>query len=131
MCTWCISVTNRLTLSCPREQAGHEALSQYPWVNAVIGIVLHTFVLTPFYAWRATHRIHHVYRYLPYSILSGSHYWPQKSTNNLERDVTYIPPTRNDFKLPDGKVAVRMDYAEVFEETPAYTLFKLFVRQFL
>ena len=55
----------------------------------------------------------------------------QKSTNNLERDETYIPPTRKDFKLPDGKIAVRMDYTEVLEETPAFTLFKMFVRQFL
>ncbi|KAG6908665.1 hypothetical protein DXG01_003759 [Tephrocybe rancida] len=54
----------------------------------------------------------------------------QKSTNNIERDETYVPPTRTDFKLPDGRVAVRMDYAEVLEETPAFTLFKLFVRQF-
>ncbi|KAF8880792.1 fatty acid desaturase-domain-containing protein [Infundibulicybe gibba] len=92
--------------------AGHDALSPYPSVNAIIGLVLHSSVLTPYYAWRATHRAHH------------------KSTNNLERDETYIPPTRKDFKLPDGRVAVRMDYAEILEETPAFTLFKMFVRQF-
>ncbi|KAF8057018.1 fatty acid desaturase-domain-containing protein [Lyophyllum atratum] len=97
---------------CLGHEAGHEALSPYPWVNAVIGIILHTSVLTPFYAWRATHRTHH------------------KSTNNIERDETYIPATRKDFKLADGKVAVRMDYAEILEETPAFTLFKMFVRQF-
>lgn len=56
---------------------------------------------------------------------------PQKATNNLERDETYIPPTRKDLKLPDGRVAVRMDYVQALEDTPAYTLFKLFVRQFL
>lgn len=55
----------------------------------------------------------------------------QKATNSLERDETYMPLTRKDFKLPDAKVAVRMDYAEVLEETPAFTLFKLFIRQFL
>ncbi|KAK7449308.1 hypothetical protein VKT23_013451 [Stygiomarasmius scandens] len=76
-------------------------------------MLLHTFVLTPFYAWRTTHRSHH------------------KATNNMERDETYMPPTRKDFKLPDGRVAVRMDYREILEETPAFTLFKLFVRQFL
>lgn len=97
---------------CLGHEAGHEALSPYTWVNAVIGIMLHTSVLTPFYAWRTTHRTHH------------------KTTNNIERDETYIPPTRKDFKLPDGKIATRMDYAQVLEETPAFTLFKLFVRQF-
>jgi len=98
---------------CLGHEAGHDALSPYPVVNAMIGIALHTFVLTPFYAWRATHRTHH------------------KSTNNLERDETYIPPTRKDFKLPDGKVAVKMDYEDVLEEAPAFTLFKMFMRQFL
>ncbi|KAL0581654.1 hypothetical protein V5O48_000355 [Marasmius crinis-equi] len=98
---------------CLGHDAGHDSLSPYPFVNATLGMLLHTFVLTPFYAWRSTHRTHH------------------KSTNSMERDETYMPPTRRDFRLPDGKVAVKMDYASVFEETPAFTLFKLFVRQFL
>ncbi|XP_006455479.1 hypothetical protein AGABI2DRAFT_209944 [Agaricus bisporus var. bisporus H97] len=93
--------------------AGHDALSPKHWVNAVIGMTLHTFVLTPFYSWRATHRSHH------------------KATNNLERDETFIPVTRRSLKLPDGRVAVRMDYAKILEETPAFTLFKLSIRQFL
>jgi len=62
--------------------------------------------------------------------LPRAHSSRQKSTNNLDRDETYIPPTRKDFKLPDGKIAVKMDYTEVLEETPAFTLFKMFVRQF-
>ncbi|EPQ51969.1 hypothetical protein GLOTRDRAFT_108012 [Gloeophyllum trabeum ATCC 11539] len=98
---------------CLGHEAGHDALSPYPLFNAVAGISLHTFILVPYYAWRVTHRTHH------------------KSTNNLERDETYIPPTRKDLKLPDGKVAVKMDYKDIIEETPAYTLFKLVVRQLL
>ncbi|KDQ54117.1 hypothetical protein JAAARDRAFT_182511 [Jaapia argillacea MUCL 33604] len=98
---------------CLGHEAGHDALSPYPIVNALLGLVLHTSVLVPYYAWRITHRTHH------------------KSTNNLERDETYIPPTRADFKLPDGKIAVKMDYKDVLEETPGFTLFKLVMRQFL
>ncbi|PFH53489.1 hypothetical protein AMATHDRAFT_54590 [Amanita thiersii Skay4041] len=93
-------------------EAGHDALSPSALVNSVLGIVLHSFVLTPYFAWRATHRAHH------------------KATNHLDRDETYIPPTRKDLKLPDGRVAVRMDYVQALEDTPAYILFKLFVRQF-
>ncbi|KAI4522092.1 hypothetical protein K525DRAFT_199621 [Schizophyllum commune Loenen D] len=93
-------------------EAGHDSFSSYPWFNAVVGMALHTFVLTPFYAWRATHRSHH------------------KHTNSIENDETYHPQTRADLKLPDGRVAVKMDYTEVLEDTPAFTLFKLFVRQF-
>ncbi|KAG7095517.1 hypothetical protein E1B28_006255 [Marasmius oreades] len=97
---------------CLGHDAGHDSLFPSRIENAVAGMLLHTFVLTPYYAWRATHRTHH------------------KSTNSMERDETYMPPTRKDFRLPDGKVAVRMDYAHILEETPAFTLFKLFVRQF-
>ncbi|PPQ70653.1 hypothetical protein CVT26_010075 [Gymnopilus dilepis] len=106
---WCLAGGCKLMTG----QAGHNALSPYPLINAIIGITVHTLVLTPYYSWRITHSHHH------------------KSTNNIERDETYIPPTRQDLKLPEGKVAVRMDYMELLEETPAYTLFKLFVRQFL
>ncbi|KAJ7036156.1 hypothetical protein C8F04DRAFT_954157, partial [Mycena alexandri] len=35
-------------------QAGHDALSPYPLVNAALGL-LHTFVLTPFYARLSNH----------------------------------------------------------------------------
>ncbi|KAF8888935.1 fatty acid desaturase-domain-containing protein [Gymnopilus junonius] len=93
-------------------QAGHNALSSHTLVNTAIGLTVHTLVLTPYYSWRVTHNTHH------------------KSTNNIDRDETYVPQTRQDFKLPDDKVTVRMDYAHILEETPAYTLFKLFVRQF-
>lgn len=41
-------------------QAGHDALSPYKWVNTVIGVVLHTIVLVPYFSWRITHRTHHV-----------------------------------------------------------------------
>ena len=75
---------------------------------------------------------HHVWFSFEKQSIPSSHEKPwQKSTNNLERDETYIPPTRKDLKLPDGKIAVKMDYTEVLEETPAFTLFKMFVRQFL
>ncbi len=41
-------------------QCGHDALSPHAWVNVVLGMGLHTFVLTPYFAWRITHRSHHV-----------------------------------------------------------------------
>ncbi|KAJ3752777.1 fatty acid desaturase-domain-containing protein [Lentinula raphanica] len=101
---WCIVASSL--------QAGHGALSDYGIINDIIGLALHAAVLTPYHAWRFTHRAHH------------------KATQSLERDETFMPFTRSDFKLPNGKVAVRMDYTEILEETPAFTLFRLFVRQF-
>ncbi|KAJ6617120.1 fatty acid desaturase-domain-containing protein [Mycena sp. CBHHK59/15] len=98
---------------CLGHEAGHDALSPHPSVNVVLGLLLHSLVLTPFYAWRTTHRTHH------------------KSTNHLERDETYLPPTRHDLNLPNSVIAAERDYMDVLGETPAFTLFKLLVRQFL
>ena len=40
--------------------------------------------------------------------------------------------SRSDFKkLPDAAHATKMDYKEIIEETPMYTLFKMVIRQFL
>ncbi|EMD37156.1 hypothetical protein CERSUDRAFT_124119 [Gelatoporia subvermispora B] len=94
-------------------ECGHEALSSISWINHALGMVLHTFVLTPYFAWRITHRNHH------------------KGTNHLERDETYHPFTRTDLKLPAENIATPMSYKEMIEETPAYTLFKMVIRQFL
>ena len=55
----------------------------------------------------------------------------QKGTNSLERDETYHPVTRKDLNLPDADHATQMDYMEIIEETPLYTLFKMVIRQFL
>jgi hypothetical protein len=41
-------------------QAGHGALSPHLFVNTVIGLALHTFILVPYFSWRVTHRTHHV-----------------------------------------------------------------------
>ncbi|KAI0824503.1 fatty acid desaturase-domain-containing protein [Trametes gibbosa] len=94
-------------------ECGHDTLSPHAWINVVLGMGLHTWVLTPYFAWRITHRSHH------------------KGTNNLARDETYHPFTRSDLKLPDAKVATPMDYKEILEETPLFTLFKMIIRQFL
>ncbi|KAI0800055.1 fatty acid desaturase-domain-containing protein [Fomes fomentarius] len=94
-------------------ECGHDVLSPVWWVNVIAGMGLHTFVLTPYFAWRLTHRAHH------------------KGTNHLGRDETYHPMTRKDLNLPDPAHATKMDYKEILEETPAFTLFKMVIRQFL
>ncbi|KAH9910878.1 fatty acid desaturase-domain-containing protein [Epithele typhae] len=95
-------------------ECGHDAISPHAWVNIACGMGLHTFMLTPYFAWRLTHRAHH------------------KGTNHLSRDETYHPMVRSDFKnLPDVEHATKMDYKEILEETPGFTLFKMVIRQFL
>ena len=50
---------------------------------------------------------------------------------HLAHDETYHPFTRTDLKLPSPELATPFHYKEMIEETPAFTTFKLVVRQFL
>ncbi|KAG6917775.1 hypothetical protein DXG01_001180 [Tephrocybe rancida] len=52
-----------------------------------------------------------------------------KATASMERDENYVPYTRSEYNLPEEKKATKFDYAEVFEETPIFTLFRMFVMQ--
>lgn len=49
----------------------------------------------------------------------------QKASNSLEKDENYVPRTRSDLKLPKSESATKLDYHEVFEEAPIYTLGRL------
>ncbi|KAL4260648.1 Fatty acid desaturase [Pleurotus pulmonarius] len=96
---------------CLGHDAGHGSLFNSPILNNAVGFVLHTTLLIPYFAWRATHHGHH------------------KATSSIERDESYVPYTRSDYKLPPKEQARKFDYAEVFEETPIYTLSKMLIMQ--
>ncbi|EGN92585.1 hypothetical protein SERLA73DRAFT_190949 [Serpula lacrymans var. lacrymans S7.3] len=96
---------------CLGHDAGHGTLFNSSIVNNVVGFTLHTFLLIPYFAWRSTHHAHH------------------KATGSIERDENYIPYTRSEYNLPEEKKASKADYAEIFEETPIYTLGRVLVMQ--
>ena len=62
-------------------------------------------------SWRATHHAHH------------------KTVGSVERDENYVPYHRDDFNLPPRKEARKADYAEIFEETPLFTLLRVLIMQ--
>ncbi|KAJ7043561.1 delta-12 fatty acid desaturase [Mycena alexandri] len=96
---------------CMAHEAGHGTLSNHKWINHVVGFSLHSFLLTPFYAWRASHHAHH------------------KATMSVERDENYVPRTRKDYALPPESVAELADYYEIFEDAPLYTLLRILIMQ--
>ncbi|KZV62144.1 hypothetical protein PENSPDRAFT_642592 [Peniophora sp. CONT] len=100
-------------LWCLGHEAGHGTIADYSWVNTSIGFVLHTFLLVPYYSWRATHHAHH------------------KTVGSIEREENYVPRTRSDFALPAENIAHVTDYHDVFEETPIYTLGRMILMQLL
>lgn len=52
---------------------GHDSFSAYPWINWCIGNVVHSVILTPYEAWRISHRSHH------------------NNTCHLQRDEIFYP----------------------------------------
>jgi len=91
-------------------ECGHGALSKYRWVNNAIGMVVHSFLLVPFHSWRLTHAQHH------------------KATNNLERDIAFVPDTKKEY------LEARSGYSkawEMAEDTPIVTLITLFFHQLI
>ncbi|KAI0711224.1 fatty acid desaturase-domain-containing protein [Earliella scabrosa] len=96
---------------CIAHELGHGTMYNSWWANNILGFVLDTFVLAPFFAWKVSHNAHH------------------KAVNSIERDENYVPHLRSDFKLPPEQRATTADYAEVFEETPLFTAVRMFVMQ--
>ncbi|TFK32080.1 delta-12 fatty acid desaturase [Crucibulum laeve] len=98
-------------LWCLGHEAGHGTLSDCSIINNTLGFILHTFLLTPYYAWRSTHHAHH------------------RATMSVERDENYVPRTRIDYQLPAEGTSTIWDYHEVFEDTPIYTLLRMLLMQ--
>ncbi|KAL0945988.1 hypothetical protein HGRIS_012266 [Hohenbuehelia grisea] len=96
---------------CLGHEAGHGTLSSRSWINHSVGYSLHTFLLVPYYAWRSSHHAHH------------------KATGSIERDENYVPRTRTDYNLPPEQHSHPLDYAEIFEETPIFTLYRMLMMQ--
>ena len=90
-------------------ECGHGAFSDSTLVNNITGWVLHSSLLVPYFSWQISHRKHH------------------KATGNMERDMVFVPRTREQHATRVGRMAHEL--AELTEETPAYTLLMLIGQQ--
>jgi len=93
---------------CLGHEAGHGNISPSSLVNDTVGYILHTSLLTPYFAWKRTHHTHH------------------KTVASLERDENYVPPTRSQLGIQNAD-----QLHEIFEETPLYTLARMCIMQLL
>ncbi|KAJ7484450.1 delta-12 fatty acid desaturase [Mycena latifolia] len=96
---------------CLAHEAGHGTLSDHAWINTTVGYILHTVLFTPYFGWRSTHRGHH------------------KATSSIERDENYVPYTRSEVGLPSITASHAVNYHDVLEETPIYTLGAMIIMQ--
>ena len=57
---------------------GHGSFSKYSLLNDILGTLLHTFILVPFYPWKLSHRHHH------------------KNTGNIDKEEIFYPLRERD-----------------------------------
>ncbi|KAK2678694.1 Fatty acid desaturase domain [Fusarium oxysporum f. sp. vasinfectum] len=86
-------------------ECGHQAFSESRLVNDATGWVLHSALLVPYFSWQISHGKHH------------------KATGNMDRDMVFVPRTREQHATRIGRIAYEL--SELTEETPAYTLLRL------
>lgn len=89
-------------------ECGHQAFSDYGWVNDTVGWVLHSYLMVPYFSWKFSHSKHH------------------KATGHLTRDMVFVPWTKEKFMESHGTHHIE----DIVGDSPAYTLFQLLVQQF-
>ncbi|AET38468.1 uncharacterized protein Ecym_2769 [Eremothecium cymbalariae DBVPG len=89
-------------------ECGHGAFSDYKSVNDFVGWVLHSFLLVPYFSWKFSHSKHH------------------KATGHLTKDMVFLPPTAEEFKVRRGFMG---DLAEHSGDSPVRTLLGLIGQQ--
>ncbi|KAJ4848689.1 hypothetical protein Tsubulata_006892 [Turnera subulata] len=58
-------------------ECGHHAFSDYQWVDNIVGFILHSALMTPFFAWKYSNHKHH------------------SNTGSLSQDEVYLPRLKN------------------------------------
>ncbi|KAK4580446.1 hypothetical protein LTR86_000649 [Recurvomyces mirabilis] len=78
-------------------------------LNDTVGWICHSALLVPYFSWKISHGKHH------------------KATGNMERDMVFIPRTRETHAAKSGFLLHEMH--ELLEETPIYTALMLIGQQ--
>ncbi|KAI0437355.1 fatty acid desaturase-domain-containing protein [Xylaria telfairii] len=92
-------------------ECGHQAFSPSKVLNDTVGWILHSALLVPYFSWKISHGKHH------------------KATGNMERDMVFIPKTRDERASRLGKLAHEL--SELGEETPIVTFIMLLGQQLI
>ncbi|KAK5937026.1 Oleate hydroxylase fah12 [Knufia obscura] len=90
-------------------ECGHQAFSPSKTLNDTVGWVCHSILLVPYFSWKISHGKHH------------------KATGNMERDMVFVPKTREQYASRVGHLAHELH--ELAEETPIWTLIYLVGQQ--
>ncbi|KAI4869190.1 Delta(12) fatty acid desaturase [Hypoxylon rubiginosum] len=92
-------------------ECGHQSFSTSKVLNDTVGWILHSSLLVPYFSWKISHGKHH------------------KATGHLERDMVFVPKTREERASRIGKLAHEL--SELGEETPIVTFLMLLGQQLI
>jgi omega-6 fatty acid desaturase / acyl-lipid omega-6 desaturase (Delta-12 desaturase) len=92
-------------------ECGHQSFSPSKTLNDTVGWILHSSLLVPYFSWKISHGKHH------------------KATGHMERDMVFVPKTRQEYASRIGKLAHEL--SEVMEETPIWTTTHLIGQQLI
>lgn len=92
-------------------ECGHRAFSDYETVDNIVGWILHSYLLVPFFSWKITHRKHH------------------NATGHLTKDMVFVPKTKEEYikSFNDSKI---QKLADIAEDSPFVSLCNLLKQQF-
>jgi omega-6 fatty acid desaturase (delta-12 desaturase) len=90
-------------------ECGHQSFSPSKTLNDTVGWICHSALLVPYFSWKISHGKHH------------------KATGNMERDMVFLPRTREEHATRTGYLLHEMH--ELMEETPIYTAAHMIVQQ--
>ncbi|CAI6328446.1 unnamed protein product [Periconia digitata] len=82
-------------------ECGHQSFSTSKVLNDTVGWFAHSALLVPYFSWKISHGKHH------------------KATGHMERDMVFVPKTRDEYASRIGKFAHELH--ELTEETPIAT----------
>jgi omega-6 fatty acid desaturase (delta-12 desaturase) len=86
MAAWWLQGTIMMGIFVLAHECGHEAFSDYRWLNDSVGFTLHSMLLVPYYTWAYTHAQHH------------------SNSNSVTRDAAFVPRTeRNSWTSTIGR----------------------------
>ncbi|KAH0828530.1 hypothetical protein AYO21_07763 [Fonsecaea monophora] len=90
-------------------ECGHQSFSPSKVLNDTVGYLCHTALLVPYFSWKISHGKHH------------------KATGHMERDMVFVPVTKEQYCTRRGWLLHQLD--ELTEETPIATAYHLIAQQ--
>lgn len=58
---WAVQGTFFTSIFVVGHDCGHDSFSNHRWVNTLVGNVMHSFLMCPYYMWKLSHKHHHQY----------------------------------------------------------------------